>query len=345
MSNIIPQTETFVEPQASQQRLKPWQIQLQGAIQSIPALLAELELADLALASDHIQADFPLRVPRSFVARMEKGNPHDPLLRQILPIQDEDHSAPGYVRDPLEEQSRNTQVGWLQKYHGRVLLPISSVCAIHCRYCFRRHFPYADNRPNPAQYQQLINAIAADTSLKEVILSGGDPLLLSDARLAQLTTAIAAIPHVNTLRIHSRVPIVLPERLDADLLKLLADLDCAVVMVVHANHPHELDAQITTAMHDLAKVCKYLFNQAVLLRGVNDDADTLVALSERCDAAGILPYYLHLPDKVANTHHFDVDVETAKRIMREVAARLPGYLVPKLVQEIPGHTAKQVIAY
>ena len=283
---------------------------------------------------------FPLRVPRPYVARMKRGDANDPLLRQVLPSTFEWNAVPGYVQDPLAESAAVADTGVLQKYAGRVLLIATGACAVNCRYCFRRHFPYAEHRQGkdfPA-----LDAIRQDPSLHEVILSGGDPLMLRDAHLARLLQAIAAIGHVRRLRIHTRLPVVIPKRVTNALIDTLHGMPQQVVIVLHFNHANELDDEVDAALAALSPFT--LLNQSVVLQGVNNDADSLANLSERLFAAGVLPYYLHLPDAVAGTAHFHVGETEAKTLHRQLAARLPGYLVPRLVRETPGLKAKELLA-
>ena len=282
----------------------------------------------------------PLRVPRGFVARMRRGDPHDPLLRQVLPLAEECLTAPGFAADPVGDDAAMTVPGVLHKYRGRVLLTATGACAVHCRYCFRRHFPYADANPAADRWQAALGYIAGDASISEVILSGGDPLTLSDRRLGELTDALATIPHVQRLRIHTRLPIVLPERVDDGLLAWLGNLRLPGVVVVHVNHANELDAAVKAALARLKDAGVQLLNQSVLLRGVNDSGDALAALSEALFACGVLPYYLHLLDKVQGAAHFDVPESIAQTIATDMRGRLPGYLVPRLVRELSGAPAK-----
>jgi EF-P beta-lysylation protein EpmB len=251
--------------------------------------------------------------------------------------------VPGYGRDPVGDLSAMTAPGLLHKYQRRVLLTTTGACAIHCRYCFRRHFPYADANPAAEGWRDALGAIAADASIDEVILSGGDPLTLSDARLAELAARLADIPHVRRLRIHTRLPIVLPERITDELCRLLGSTRFQSVVVVHANHANEVDQTVVSALQRLRATGTTLLNQSVLLKGVNDDVDALCALSETLFAAGALPYYLHVLDKVEGAAHFDLDEMTARGLWEQMAARLPGYLVPRLVREEPGTAAKTVI--
>ncbi len=333
-------------PATPQARQTPsWQRELASAVTDPFELVALLGLPR-ALAEQALTAgtDFALRVPRSFVARMRRGDPADPLLRQIMPIADEGRSVPGYSADPLHEAQVSRAPGLLQKYRGRALLVITGACAVHCRYCFRREFPYAAQVGSHGRWGEALAHIAADPSISEVILSGGDPLSLSDARLAALGNELARIPHVETLRIHTRQPIVLPERVDAGLLGWLRSLPWRLVIVVHANHPNEIDAPVAAALQALRDTGATLLNQSVLLAGVNDDATTLATLSRTLHAAGALPYYLHMPDAVSGTAHFAVTERTATAIVDRLARELPGYLVPRLVREKPGEEAKVVLA-
>ena len=316
-----------------------WQGELQRAVADVDALLA---LAGVARRQvDAWVSDFPLRVPRPYVARIRQGDANDPLLRQVLPTRRELSMVPGYGTDPLNEAAAAVAPGLLQKYAGRALVIATGACAVHCRYCFRRHFPYADHRQDAAF--GALDAIARDTGIREVILSGGDPLLLADGHLARWLDRLRGIPHVARLRIHTRLPVVVPQRATAALIEALAEARQQVVVVLHVNHPNELDADVQRAANLLRRFT--LLNQSVLLRGVNDSADVLIDLSERLFECGVLPYYLHLPDAVAGTAHFDVDEQRAGAILRAAAAQLPGYLVPKLVREKPAAAAKELIAF
>ena len=316
-----------------------WRDELRDAIDDVDDLLAAVDLtrADVALTDNR---QFPLRVPRAFVARMRRGDANDPLLRQVIPLADEDIARPGFGVDPLGEADAIAARGVLQKYSGRVLLIATGACAVNCRYCFRRHFPYADHRQD-SSYPGL-DSVAADPTIREVILSGGDPLVLTDAHLERLVRRIASIPHVVRLRLHTRVPIVLPSRLTQRLNDILTSTRLQSVMVVHANHPNEIDEPLRDRFLEIPTMP--VLNQAVLLRGVNDDAATLAELSEALMAARILPYYLHLPDRVAGTAHFDVSAERAIELHQTLAATLPGYLVPRLVKETPGASGKEAVA-
>jgi L-lysine 2,3-aminomutase len=321
--------------------LRPWQEQLADLVTDPQELLAllGLEAAQLDLAPAALR-DFPLRVPRPYVKRMRHGDPTDPLLLQVLPLGPELLDVPGYSADPLEEQTANAVPGLLHKYAGRVLLITTQSCAIHCRYCFRRHFPYADNRPGRAQWQQALDYIAGDSSIVEVILSGGDPLATSNTYLGWLLTELGRIPHLQRLRLHTRLPLMLPDRVDRGLLELMAAWKGQSVLVLHANHAQEFDAEVDAALARLRTAGVHLLNQSVLLRGINDSADVLCALSERLFAAGVLPYYLHQLDKVAGAAHFAVSDAQALDLMGVMRSRLPGYLVPQLVREAAGDSSK-----
>lgn len=321
-----------------------WQQELARAVTDPAELIRLLDLdPKLVEPARRVARGFALLAPRGYVARMRRGDVRDPLLRQVLPLDDEERPAPGFTPDPVGDLAAMMAPGVLQKYQGRVLLTATGACAVHCRYCFRRHFPYAEANAAASGWSNALESIAADTSVREVILSGGDPLTLSDRRLAALARALSDIGHVQRLRVHTRLPIVLPERVTPELGAWLTGTRLQAVMVVHANHPQELDAPVAAALATLRGWGVVLLNQSVLLRGVNDDVDTLCRLSEALFAHGVLPYYLHLLDKVAGAAHFDVDVAAARGLWRQMTARLPGYLVPRLVREEPGAPAKSVI--
>jgi EF-P beta-lysylation protein EpmB len=286
---------------------------------------------------------FPLRVPLSFAASMQKGNPDDPLLRQVLPVKDELLAYPGFSNDPVGDLPSATQTGVLHKYHGRVLFINTGSCAINCRYCFRRNFPYADLQLGKQDENAGIRYIQENPDITEVILSGGDPLLLSDARMAKLFVQLSAIKHLKRIRIHSRLPIVLPARITEDLINTLSQCGKQVVIVVHCNHANEINSRVITAFKLLRNKGITLFNQSVLLKGVNDNVAVLCELSEQLFSHGIIPYYLHLLDKATGTGHFDVSETVATDLIKQVQATLPGYLVPKLVKELPGALSKQAI--
>jgi EF-P beta-lysylation protein EpmB len=316
---------------------EPWQRALQTVIGDVDELLAVLGLArrdvDIDDDDDDGQA-FALRVPRAFVARMQPGRADDPLLRQVLPLRAERLPLPGFSCDPLAEAQAMRQPGLLHKFHGRVLLLVSGHCPIHCRYCFRRHFPYAATQPARGDWQRVFDGIAGDPSISEVILSGGDPLSVPDRQLQWLIDGLAALPQLRRLRLHSRLPVLIPERVTARLVQLLADCRLPVSLVIHANHAQELDEAVAAALAPLRRAGVTLLNQSVLLAGVNDRLDTLCALSERLFAIGVLPYYLHLLDRVAGAGHFAVADERVHELHAGLLARLPGYLVPRLVREV-----------
>ena len=319
-----------------------WQRLWREAVRDPRDVLPLLGLeAAAAGISDPAAAQFPVRVPRGFVARMRPGDLDDPLLRQVLPVDAEDRIVPGFSLDAVGDGAARKAEGVIQKYRGRALLVATGSCAVHCRYCFRRHFPYADETAARDGWASAVAAIAADPAIDEVILSGGDPLSLATPKLAELTARLAAIPHLKRLRIHSRLPVVLPERVDAELLQWLSALPWPVAFVIHANHASEFDASVDAALAALRGAGVQLLNQAVLLRGVNDSIDALAALSERSFAAGVLPYYLHQLDRVQGVAHFEVPDDTARALHAGLAARLSGYLVPKLVREIQGDTGKR----
>jgi len=318
-----------------------WQQQLAQAITEPRDLLDFLSLDDSQFP-DCRQAslDFPLKVPHSFAAKMRSGDPRDPLLLQVMSHGQELQPISGYSNDPVGDLQAMPVPGLLHKYHGRVLLVTTGACAVHCRYCFRRHFPYQDNQPARQQWQQALDYIAADDSISEVILSGGDPLVLSDRRLAELLHQLQAIAHVRRLRIHSRLPVVIPARITDELIALLGDSRLQCSLVIHANHPAEIADDDLPRLHRLAAAGVCLLNQAVLLRGINDSTHCQQALCERLYQARVLPYYLHLLDPVQGAAHFDLDEHRATDIINELRQRLPGYLVPQLVREIPGEKSK-----
>lgn len=320
-----------------------WQLELARAVRSADELLRLLDIDPAACRVRPLVGDFPLRVPRGFVARMARGDINDPLLRQVLPVDDETRLVAGFASDPLEEHAAMPVPGLLHKYRGRALLTVTGACAVHCRYCFRRHFPYTDATPSGGRLAEAIDYLARRPGIHEIILSGGDPLSLTDQRLAALTGQLSELPQLRILRLHTRAPVVLPERIDDGLLAWIEAQRLRVVVVVHCNHPNEIDDSVTAAMRRLAQAGVTLLNQSVLLHGVNDSAATLVRLSEALFAAGILPYYLHRLDRVQGAAHFEVDTARACALHREVHAALPGYLVPRLVAEIPGAAGKTAL--
>lgn len=338
---MIPQTLSPLQPTVP---APAWQIALRDAIDDPAELLRLLEL-DPALAARSATQDFALRVPRGFVARMRKGDPNDPLLRQVLPQHAERVPATGFTTDAVGDLHSNRQGGILHKYRGRALLITTGACAIHCRYCFRRHFPYDEINASRHAWREALDQLAADASIEEIILSGGDPLSLSDRRLAALAEALDGITHLRRLRIHTRLPIVLPERIDAALMRWLTGGRLTRVMVIHANHAQELDGMVQHALLRLSDSGITLLNQSVLLRDINDDAEVLANLSERLFECRVMPYYLHLLDRVQGAAHFETNETQAAAILRALASRLPGYLVPRLVREVQGQPYKLPVAW
>ncbi len=312
-----------------------WPQQLRDAWRDGHALLDHLGLEPAALGLDP-DSPFPLRVPRAFVDRMRKGDPADPLLRQVLPRTDERPAVEGFDTDPVGDAASRAGAGLLHKYHGRVLVITTGACAIHCRYCFRREFPYAEHQARASEFDALAAYLADRPDVTEVILSGGDPLMLSTDRLRRLSEALADAPGLKRLRIHTRMPVTLPARVDESLCDWLAALPWASVVVVHANHAQEFDAEVARSLARLRDAGSWVLNQAVLLAGVNDAADALAELMETGFEAGALPYYLHLLDRVHGSAHFEVDEATASRLVETLRRRLPGYLVPRLVRERAG---------
>ncbi|WP_312238249.1 EF-P beta-lysylation protein EpmB [Stenotrophomonas sp.] len=321
-----------------------WQQRWREAIRDPRELLRQLGLDPLELGvSDAAAGQFAVRVPQGFAARMRHGDRHDPLLRQVLPITDELKVVPGFSLDAVGDGAAKKATGVIQKYRGRALLVTTGSCAINCRYCFRRHFDYGSENAAREGWRDAVDAIAQDPDIDEVILSGGDPLSLATHKLVELTQALRQIPHLRRLRIHSRLPVVLPERVDDELVQWLASLPWPVAFVIHANHANEFDATVDAAMARLRAAGATLLNQAVLLRGVNDSLPALQDLSERSFAAGVLPYYLYQVDRVEGVAHFEVDDDTAKDLHAQLTARLSGYLVPKLVREISGDSSKRPV--
>lgn len=322
-----------------------WQEEARAARIGTADLLARLGLTPRDFPAGVIaDPDFPLLVPPHFLAQIRPGDPADPLLLQVLARGEEASPQPGRLTDPLEEADYRAAPGLLRKYRSRALLIASGACAIHCRYCFRRHSDYGATMLTRAREAEALAAIAADPAIDEVILSGGDPLSLTDARLAALVAAIAAIPHITTLRLHSRTLVAIPARVSDALLQLLAQTRLQVVIVLHSNHAQELSAEVAAAMARLCAAGVTLLNQSVLLAGVNDAAATIAAHARRLFACGVLPYYMHLTDPVAGAAHFDVDEARARVIEAELRGLLPGYLVPRFVREVPGRDAKTPLA-
>lgn len=321
-----------------------WKADLAASFTHVEDLLRFLDLPpEPADATATVNLQFPFRVTTAFAQRMNKGDPADPLLLQVLPKTEEMSDQPGFLSDPVGDLRAMARPGLLHKYRGRALLVTTGACAIHCRYCFRREFPYAEGLLGRSREAEALAYIAQDASINEVILSGGDPLMLDDSRLQDLIAAIAAIPQVSRLRLHTRLPILLPSRVDAGLVKLLGGGRLATSVVIHANHAQELDAEVGQALRRLSQEGVVLLNQSVLLRGVNDSVQSLADLSERLFLFGVLPYYLHLLDKARGTAHFEVPDEEALVLYDSLRQGLPGYLVPRLVREIAGEPYKSLL--
>lgn len=320
-----------------------WQKELANVITDPKILLQLLDISPEQY-QHHFNARklFPVRVPRPLLSRMKIGDINDPILKQVMPLSAEFMITDGYLDDPLEEHD-TVAPGLLHKYKHRVLMVVKSGCAINCRYCFRRHFPYADNSPNKTRWQQALNYIDEHPEINEVIFSGGDPLMASDEHLVWLIEQLEQIRHIKRLRIHTRLPIVIPQRITTSLVQALANTRLKPAIVFHINHANEIDANVIQALEPLISARIPLFNQSVLLKGINDDASILAELSEQLFDNGIQPYYLHLFDKVQGVAHFDVDDLEAKKIALELMAILPGYLMPKLVREIAGEANKTPI--
>ena len=341
---ILTSSDRSVRPVLPLLPSNTWQQELRDAVRDAGELCRRLGLSpELAHQAAAGASDFPVFVTNSFLARIAHGNPSDPLLRQVLPIAEEGQLLPGFSTDPVGDLPAELHPGVLHKYLGRALLVTTGACAVHCRYCFRRHFPYEVVPHSEAAWDAALPTLETEESISEIILSGGDPLMLTDSRLASLVKKIAAIPHVTRLRIHTRLPIVIPARVTEELLDWLTSTRLTPVMVVHANHAQELADDVAQALARLRGAGVVLLNQAVLLRGVNDSVSAQQALSERLIALGVLPYYLHQLDRVQGAAHFEVPIETGMQIITELRQQLPGYLVPRYVQELPGEPSKTIL--
>ncbi len=342
---MIQRTPTAIEARPQDIDNRTWQQLLADSVTTPEALLQHLELPPQRWLSGAQTGHrlFPIRVPKPYLERIERGNAADPLLRQILPLQDEAAERPGYVRDPLAEGEAIASPGLIRKYRSRALLMVTGQCAINCRYCFRRHFPYGEHRLSPTERATVLNTLTQTPEVNEVILSGGDPLAVNDRLLARWAQDLATVPQLRRIRIHSRLPVVIPQRVCDELLTWMTETRLQVVLVVHINHPNELDQQTRRALNRLKGAGVTLLNQSVILRSVNNDADTLATLSEALFESGVLPYYLHAFDPVAGAHHFDVSDDEARQLVRTLVERLPGFLVPKLVREQPGRAGKTPI--
>ncbi|MCX8683219.1 EF-P beta-lysylation protein EpmB [Gilliamella sp. B2889] len=338
MSHIIQQN-------VEQPNKDEWIFDLANVVTDIKKLYHCLDLDSMEISLPMLQArkQFPLRVPMAFINRMKKGDPQDPLLLQVLCDEQELINVQGFTKDPLDEQHNNIP-GLLHKYHNRALLMTKTACAINCRYCFRRHFPYHDNQSNKKNISIALEYIAQHTELDEIILSGGDPLMAKDHEIAFLIAELEKFRHIKRLRIHSRLAVVIPNRITSELCRLFAKTRLQVVLVTHINHPNEIDNNVAHAIKDLKKSEVTVLNQSVLLKNINDDADVLAKLSNKLFSIGILPYYIHLLDKVQGAAHFLVDDDEAKKIMRQLTKKLSGYLVPKLAREVGGEASKRVLA-
>jgi len=335
-AHIIPECAASLQTPA-------WQQALSAAFTELPALLDYLGLPprdpfdEAAVDPDPA---FRLRVPRAYADLMRPGDPQDPLLRQVLPLAMERVAPPGFGSDPVGDREAEAVPGLLHKYRGRALIVATGACAVHCRYCFRRHYPYAEGSASPRQWEGILEYLRSHPEVDEVILSGGDPLMASDERLADWCEQLAALPRLKRLRLHTRLPVVLPSRVTPGLLRALRDSPLPMVMVIHANHPNEISPGLAEAMQALKSAGVTLLNQSVLLKGVNDEVSVLAALSERLFDVGVMPYYLHQLDRVAGAAHFEVADAEAVRLHRQLLTRLPGYLVPRLVRETAGEASK-----
>ncbi len=329
MLNITPKTQASLT----------WQEQLMQGFKQAKDLLTYL---GIPLEHYHHQAEaqFKTIVPKSFASKMLKGDVNCPLLKQVLPLKEELVLEKGYHFDPLGEKQSNPVKGVLHKYHGRVLVTLTTTCAVHCRYCFRRHFPYEENRLSTKDWGHVLNYLQSHPEVHEVIVSGGDPLLIPNANLVKFVDEISTLKQIETLRVHTRLPVVLPVRLDQGLIDMFSKLKLNKVVVLHINHPNELCDEIKSGVERLRQANVMVFNQAVLLKGINDDSAVLETLCRRLFDSGILPYYLHFLDKVHGAKHFEVEKQYALFLHKSIQDKLPGYLVPKLVEEVAGAKSK-----
>ncbi len=323
-----------------EQHRPDWQIQMAEAISDPAELLRVLDLEALIPTVAQPLKAFRLKVPMAFVQRMRKGEPDDPLLRQVLPLMAETEEIPGFSEDPVGDLGSMVVPGLLHKYAGRALLTVTGACGIHCRYCFRRHFPYAESNPGRDDWSGVINYLQQARDIKEIILSGGDPLVLSDSRLSALVDQLEQIPQLQRLRIHTRLPVIIPDRVNEELLQWLGQTRLNTVMVVHINHAAEIDQSLSNALKLLNKSGIHTLNQAVLLKDINDTLEAQIELSETLFRASVLPYYLHLLDRVRGAAHFEVPEARALALYERLRERLPGYLLPRMVREISGQPYK-----
>lgn len=326
-------------------RYGSWQEAFKDAVRDPAELCRLLQLPpQYAVGAVRAARDFPVFAPRGYIARMRPGDVRDPLLRQVLPLEDELGSVAGFSPDPVGDRAATRSPGLLHKYRSRVLMVTTGACAVHCRYCFRRHFPYSEGPHAPGDWAEALRYIAADRTIHEVILSGGDPLTLVDAHLADLIGPLAAISHVRRLRVHTRLPLMIPERITEELIALLRGSRLTPIVVIHANHAHELDDSVAGALARMSDAGIPLLNQSVLLRGVNDDADSLVELCQRLVDLRVMPYYLHQMDRVAGAAHFEVSPARGRELIKQLRARVSGYAVPRYVRETAGADYKRVLA-
>lgn len=320
----------------------PWKKSLQSAVTNLTELFDLIELDESARKSFVDDPKFHLLATREFIRRIRKNDPKDPLLLQIVPSEEEQKFFSGFTEDPLLESQINPIPGLLHRYPKRVLLTLTGACPVHCRFCFRRYFPYEENNPLKSQLDKVIDYITQDAAIEEVIYSGGDPLLVSDEILQSVNGRLSQIKHIKRLRIHTRVPIFLPSRINQTFIEIFESLNLSLSFVIHCNHPQELDDEVLEGLQKLRQVGVVL-NQAVLLANINDSAATLAELNKKLFSVGVLPYYLHSLDPVAGAAHFAVTEEKGKKIMQQLAEELPGYLVPKYVKVVPSDRHKMQI--
>lgn len=335
----------IIQQKVEQPNKEAWIFDLANVVTDIKTLYRCLDLDPDTISLSMLQAkkQFPLRVPLAFINRMKKGDSHDPLLLQVLCDDNEMLQVAGYSDDPLQEQN-NAIPGLLHKYHNRALLITKTACAINCRYCFRRHFPYHENQSSKKNLNIALNYISTHPELDEIILSGGDPLMAKDNEIAFLISELEKIPHIKRLRIHTRLAVVIPSRITQQLSRLFAQSRLQIIVVTHINHPNEIDNEVTRAIWQLKQSNVLVLNQSVMLKNINDNVEILAQLSNKLFDSGILPYYIHLLDKVQGAAHFFVDDKTAKQLMKQLAEKVSGYLVPKLAREIGGEKSKRVLA-
>ena len=345
MMSIVPVMPEVVRHLPVAPLYRTWQAALRDAVRD-PLELCRLLRLPSQFEPEAVQAHrlFPVFAPRSYIARMQPGNPADPLFRQVLPLADEQQSSPDFVPNPVGDLEATTRPGLLRKYHGRALMVTTGACAVHCRYCFRRAYPYAGLPRSAAEWEPAIAEVSTDASITEVILSGGDPLMLVDRLLSELVTRLAEIEHVARIRVHTRLPIMIPERMTSQLLRLLRGTRLTPIVVVHANHPAELAAEVGSALAALVDAGIPVLNQSVLLRGVNDEVEVLAELSERLIELRVMPYYLHQLDRVSGAAHFEVPASIGRQLVRQLRRVLPGYAVPRYVREIAGAESKVPLA-